>query len=149
MALYLGNEKLGVTITRGKSDINYASGTAKANSSGVIVFPELSFTPKMIAVWNVVQRDLKAEAEADGNEWEEGWVRYVHSGIMLFAVYQDETWVSQGLAADSAGVFISSETYAAGSTVNFSNNQYSYRILRSPEQTPEYDGETFNYAIYG
>lgn len=149
MALYLGSEKIDVASASGRSDVYYAAGTVKANDAGVLVFPELPFTPKMITVWNVTQHDLKAEAEATGEDWEDGWVRYVHSGIMLFAVYQDDTWVSQGLASSSSGAFISSETYLAGSTVSFKNNRYSYRILRDPEQTAEFDGEIFNYAIYG
>ena len=149
MALYLGGKKLGATISRGKSDIHCATGTVQANNSGVLTFPELSFTPTMIVVWNVKQRDLKAEAEAEGIQWGQDWVRYIHSGIMLFAVYQDNTWVSQGLATESSGMFISNETYEAGSNVSFANNRYSYRVLRDNEQTQEYDGDTFNYAIYG
>lgn len=149
MALYLGSEKVGVTIARGKSAINYATGTVTADDSGIITFPELSFVPTMIVVWNVTQHDLKAEAEEEGSEWEEGWVQYIHTGIMLFAVYQDDTWVSQGLASESGGAFVSSETYNSGSTVSFANNRYSYRILRNPAQTAYYDGEIFNYAIYG
>ena len=147
MALYLGSEKLGVTIARGA---NCATGTVTADDTGTVTFPELSFVPKMIAIWNVTQRDLKAEYEAGGEYWEEGYVQYIHTGIMLFAIYQDDTWVSQGIDGNSSGSYISNETWVAGSTVDFNseNNCYSYRIERK-RQTQEYTGEIFNYAIYG
>lgn len=153
MALYLGEQKVGMGFV-GRVEIpvptgNYASGTAVADDNGVVTFPELGFTPKLIALWNVYQRDLKEEAEAEGWDWEEDWVRYVHSGFMLFGIYQDDTWVTQALTSNSGEALISNETWSAGPAVSVSNNRYSYSVAKLEQYSDYFAGETFNYVILG
>lgn len=152
MSLYLGSDKLSLAISSfsnaDESASGYVTGVAISDSDGVITFPELSFTPTMIAVWNVRQLDLKEQAEANGEDWEDGYVRYVHEGTMLFAIYQDNTWVSQGLTGMSGQVFISNHTRDFGSCVSVDNGIYSYRLSRYPGDS---DGanELYHYIICG
>jgi hypothetical protein len=143
------------------SGIQYTTGTLMSGSDGVILFPELNFTPKMITVWNIVGKDLKAEAEAEGGEWDDSYVRYVHDGIMLTAMYiDDETWVSQVVVGSSGETMINASAdldqdgeasnYPYGEcAIHFDGKNYYYRLYRgagAPECVAEVE---FNYVIYG
>jgi hypothetical protein len=52
MAIYLGGQKVGAILTN-KVFPNSLTGTAISDDDGIITFPELNFTPKIITVWNV------------------------------------------------------------------------------------------------
>lgn len=166
MALYLGSEKVGVTITKeisssndsGSSNgIHYVKGTATSDSNGVITFPELNFEPTMITVWNVKKRDWMEESGED--EWSGDYVRYTHEGIMLMAIKQDGVWISQGLTDNSGGMYITNETAEGGtgeflpeassSGITENGNVYSYQLSRLGDAYDEIMDVTFNYAIYG
>lgn len=95
MALYLGNEKLNVVFTKsaGSNDsVRCVQGTVVSDANGVVTFPELDFTPSVIAVWNITQVE-----NGDG----ETSVRYLYTGVMLMAINRDGYWISQGLADGS------------------------------------------------
>lgn len=160
MSLYLGDQKLALSISH--TYTNYITGTAMSDNDGVITFPKVDFTPIMIAIWNVVERDLKQEYidSGQGEKWDESWVRYVQTGIMLFAIYCDGHWVSQGLTERSAGTYISNDSFSYGSCISVNDDIYSYRLARVPNSTMEgfeheEDGPrditnaTFNYIIFG
>lgn len=153
MALYLGSEKLAITthkiFERGIVSDNYASGTVISNSDGVITFPELDFTPIFIAVWNLKLIDLKAEAEENGGDWEDDFVRYIHKGIMLFAVYQDGIWVTQSLHTQSGSMYISNESHSYGSSITQNGNVYVYDLNNRNDQTHTGVNEEFTYVILG
>ena len=153
MALYLGSEKLGVTIpvsvggSDSSSGVPCATGTVVVDDGGTLTFPELDFTPNLIAVWNITTRDLKAEAEENGEDWDDSYVRYVQEGLMLFAIYNNDVWVSQITKMGSNEAYISNESFNIGSAISVSNNQYHYYIDDSGSD--EFIGAEFNYAIYG
>ena len=151
MALYLGTQKVSLmsyaNLSSGHS--NYITGTAMSNDDGVVTFSELPFIPKIIAIWNIVEKDLKAEAEQEGQEWEEGYVQYIYEGIMLFAIYQDGTWVSQGMGHGSGEAYISNASVSYGSCVTSDGNTYYYRISRDENDGHKYGNTTFNYTICG
>lgn len=150
MALYLGSEKLELAIAEYSNSSSLClTGTAISDSNGVVTFPQLDFTPKLIAVWNITKRDLKAEAEANGEDWDDSYTQYIYNGSMVFAVYQDGVWVSQGLTGMSGEVFISNATFDSGSGISVNNNTYSYRIMRNTQDGEVVANELFNYAIYG
>ena len=156
MALYLGGEKLAPTFMKtiggggGPSmGENYATGTAVADDDGIVTFPELSFTPKLIAVWNAEKYDLKAEAEANGDEWDPDRMPVTVVGFMAFAIYKDDMWITQGLRSESGEAYISNQTADARSGVFVDGNTYSYRIVRYTSDGCVIAGETFNYAIIG
>lgn len=147
MALYLGSNKVGVTIPRTP---NQLTGTVTSDSNGIVTFPELSFTPKIIALWNITKEDLKISAEEDGEEWDDTYARYVYVGSMLFAFYQDGLWISQGFMDNSGSVNISNASVSGGSCVSVNENIYSYRLGRySSLLGDNIANTTFNYAIYG
>ena len=160
MALYLGREKMAPILKGGavSSGISCATGTVTSDEYGVITFPELDFTPTMITVWNVEKRDLKAEAEEGGEEWDDSCVRYVYDGLMLMAINQEGVWISQGLCGGSGEVNITNASATGGtqeflpeessSGISSNGNVYSYMLGR-------YNGYgmganiELNYAIYG
>ena len=163
MALYLGSEKLGVTIpvyTEGTSNIKCATGTITSQADGTILFPELNFTPKMIAVWNVEQVDL-AEEEGLLGEWDESSIRYIQRGIMLFAIFEQDMWFSQvafynsdsiamaisGDQADLDGDYEADNLPYGAQAISIIDNRYCYHLhKRAAEIAADME---FNYAIYG
>lgn len=148
MALYLGSNRVGIAVPGGTK---CATGTIVSDSHGVITFPELEFTPKMITVWNVRQIDNKASAEEDGEEWDESYVRYTYDGVMLTAIKQDDMWFSQGISNESSGAFISNSSWNTGGngTISISDNIYSYTLDRYGDNNNYLANKEFNYAIYG
>lgn len=151
MALYLGSEKLGVTIPCSVG-APFATGTVTSDSDGVIRFPELSFTPKIIAVWNAQQRDLKEETESKGEEWADGWVRYIQEGTMLFAVYHNGVWIAQMLKTGSGCTYIANESFDTQNgffdfPIYTEENCYCYSL--DPKGEDHVENMEFNYAIYG
>jgi hypothetical protein len=120
-----------------------------ANDDGIVTFPELSFTPTLIAVWNAEKYDLKAEAEANGDEWDPSCMPVTVVGFMVFAVYKDDIWITQGLRSESGEAYISNQTADARSGVTVDGNTYSYRIMRHTNDGGLIAGEVFNYAIFG
>lgn len=154
MPLYLGKKLIDLNIGA-KSDVKCVTGTVIADDEGKVEFPPLYFTPNLIVVWNAHLRDMKAEAEAAGNEWDEDLIRYLHAGIIVTAVNVNGTWMGQGIRNGS------SEFYLTGATVgtHFDESDgcvfvqdgiYYYRILQSTHIGDlDLDGEEFNYAIYG
>lgn len=152
MALYLGGEKLAPSnVTRIETSSptgNYKAGTVTADENGVVTFPELDFTPTMITLWSVEKVDLKAEVEARGEDWEEGWTQYVYKGFLLMAIYEDDTWISQGLGNNSGDTHISNASFSFGSTVSIENGRYMYRLHREGFND-SFEGVVCNYAIYG
>lgn len=153
MALYLGEEKLApsntIYVEIPVPTSNCKSGIVTSDENGVVTFPELDFTPNMIALWSVKKIDLKAEAEAAGDEWEDGWLQYMYEGYMLMGVYHDNTWITQSAVSDSGGMLISNESYSVGSMVNVEDGRYTYRISRDIDEGSSFADVTFNYAIYG
>ena len=153
MGLYLGGEKFAGVITRivnsSTDSTNSLSGFTQSDENGIITFPELNFTPKLIAVWNINRRDLKAEAEA-GEDWDESLVRFVYEGFMVFAIKSQGVWISQGLTQNSGEVYISNASYSFGSCVSVQDNIYSYRLGRDNETSSSFFANAdFNYIIYG
>ena len=155
MALYLGNQRVAPTNTVSiPVPVNGAvTGQVDMDENYVLHFPELDFTPKTIVVWNIEEEDLKQEAEARGEEWEEDWVQYLYHGIILTAINIDGIWISQGLFHGSGEVVISNATRDVGSLIHFDGTNYSYDLTRHNKTPTDYipggrDGATFNYAIY-
>lgn len=156
MPLYLGKKLIDLNIGT-KSAVKCVTGTAIADDEGKVEFPPLYFTPNLIVVWNAHIRDMKAEAEASGEEWyeDENLIRYLHAGIIVTAVNVGGTWIGQGIRSGS------SEFYLTGATANthfdesdgcvfVQDGTYYYRILQSDHiGYVDLDGEEFNYAIYG
>lgn len=160
MALYLGTEKINLSSLVEKH-INYKTGTVMSNDNGQIQFPALDFEPKLIAIWNVSTID----------QWEDAdpaeCVRYLTTGIMLFAIKQNGIWISQGAQNNSGGVYITNASAELGqfdnllpghsfTNVFFDGESYVYSLYRS--DYPIEDGEDspydltnteFHYAIYG
>ena len=62
MAVYLGSQKVGVTIGPIKADsgVKCMRGTATSDENGIVTFPAVEFTPSMLAIWNVKQIDLRS-----------------------------------------------------------------------------------------
>lgn len=164
MALYLGSQKVGITTLRGGSSggINYASGKVTSDDNGVVTFPQLDFTPTMIVVWNVSVRDLSENYEEENGEpFPEDWVRYLHQGIMLFAINQEGMWISQGIRGNSGDTNITNSSWDGGtgefkpqgyssSGVSINDGIYSYQLCRFTGEVEDYIMNTeFNYAIYG
>ena len=158
MALYLGSEKLGVTIpvpvggSDGSSGVHCATGVVTVDDDDIIRFPELDFDPTLIAVWNVTERDLKEEAEDEGEEWNEDYVQYVQEGLMAFAIYDSniEEWIVQVLKGGSGQAYIANESFQmAGDNipVYMEANGYCYNL--DPFGDEGIAGMEFNYAIYG
>lgn len=162
MALYLGSEKLGVTIpvsVGGSSGVPCATGTIVSDENGVITFPELDFTPKIIAVWNVEQVDLM-ELQG-GTEWDESSVRYIQRGIMLLSVFDKNMWFSQvmysnsdsmvasisGESADLDGDYEADNLPLGALAISVVDNRYRYHLHR--RTVDEVANTEFNYAIYG
>lgn len=164
MAVYLGSDRVGVTLVRkgtGGSGVKYASGKVTSDENGVVTFPKLDFTPNMITVWNVSLIDHKEIVESWGEEWSDDNVRYSHDGVILTAIYIDGKWISQGLAESSGGVYITNES-ASGGTLEFLPNSsssgislndgvYSYLLCRykNSEHLEAVANMEYNYAIYG
>lgn len=170
MALYLGKQKVsakvGVRFTP-KDSLHYATGTIMSDDNGVITFPELGFTPKIITIWNVSQRDLAEEwEEANPDEdYPEDYCQYSFEGTMLMAVNIDGTWISQGLSDDSGSVAITNASWngvnhtsnSPATGITFNDGIYSYYLNR--HYTEDFAGKEntyfditntrFNYAIYG
>lgn len=169
MALYLGNQK--VSVRAGAiSGPKYAVGTVVSDDNGIVTFPKLDFTPKIITLWNVGVTDLAAEWNPDEGNFPDDYIRYMHSGTMLMAINIDGHWVSQGLMDTSGGVNITNSTFntvnrsgeqefaSSGITVN-NSGIYSYTLHRydiadvdmsSAEDTFfDITNTEFNYAIYG
>lgn len=155
MALYLGKEKIAPIL---KSDaasnsVKYITGTATSDEYGVITFPELDFTPTMIAVWNVVEIDQKANAEEDGEEWDDSYTQYTYNGVMLLAVYHNGQWFSQVANSNSGQSYISNASYGyydGGAAIEFDGNVYIYNIDKGVINNNYSLGDMeFNYAIYG
>ena len=153
MSLYLGTEKVGITFLSKVTDLipsgNFASGDAWSDDDGIVTFPELSFTPNMIALWNVQERDLREEAEANGEEWDDSYVQYIYEGTMVFAIYQDDTWISQAMGGQSAEMYISNASHGYPPCVTSNGNIYSYRLARAPEDGQKYGRKAFKYIICG
>ena len=157
MALYLGGQRVAPTNSVSipvPVPINGAvTGEADVDENGILHFPKLYFTPKMIVVWTIEARDLKQEALNSGEEWEEGMVRYIYNGIMLTAINIDGLWITQGLTGKSGEVVISNASWKVGSLVSFNGSNYSYDLTRYDGYPNDsihegYDPSTFNYAIY-
>lgn len=153
MALYLGEEKLATSNTiyveMPVPTSNCKSGIVTSDEDGIVTFPELDFTPNLIALWSVKKVDLKAEAEAAGDEWEDGWLQYMYVGCMFMGVYHDNTWITQSAASESGTMFISNESFSVGSMVSVEDGRYTYRLARDISDRHCFADVTFNYAIYG
>ena len=153
MALYLGNQKVApvhkVSIPTPVSAATI-TGQVDIDENGVLTFPKLDFTPKMITIWNIEARDLKQEVIEEGEEWDNSWVRWAYNGIILTAINIDGVWISQGLMHYSGAVVISNATYTAGSMICEDNGQYAYQLVRDQEWDAFIDevSSTYNYAIY-
>lgn len=141
MALYLGREKLGVTVERER---NCLKGTVTSDANGIIVFPELSFTPTMITVWNIEETDWSTDPD-----WEDDWVRYTYNGIMLTAIYQNGTWIAQVPVTSSGGVNISNATYTTNTAIGTVVGLYTYDLHFAESAPKNFANMEFNYAIYG
>ena len=150
MALYLGEKKVTPVLHK---EQRCANGKVMSDAKGVITFPKLDFTPKIITIWNVRKHDWTTD-----EDFEEGWVPYTYDGIMLVAVKHDDMWLAQIPHANSGAVGISNGSYVKAA-ITVDNGIYSYNLaLRS--STGDYDHNTygdafnianmeFNYAIYG
>lgn len=156
MALYLGNQRVApmhkVSIPTPVSAAT-VTGQADIDENGILTFPKLDFTPKMITIWNIEAIDLKQEALENDTEWEDGWVRWVYNGVILTAINIEGIWISQGLMYGSGEVTISNATRDVASLIHFDGEHYSYDITRYPGYPDEnmhngYDFTTFEYAIY-
>ena len=163
MAIYLGEEKINIT----KTPVHFISGTVRSDDEGIINFPSLSFEPKIITIWDISKIDLKAEAEANGEEWSDDYlIRYVHDGVMLMAVNIDGVWVSQSLAYDSGTIYITNASHYAGINPGISEfsgtgiyydeeNGYQFLLSKQEGQGNNWTGNSditereFHYAIYG
>lgn len=162
MALYLGSEKVSATLGGSlPSGIKCVTGTATSDNYGIVTFPELDFTPAMIAVWNVKKIDW---AEKD-EDWDGTKVQYTHVGVMLMAINQNGTWISQGIMDNSGGIQITNSSGKGGtqeflptesaSGISVNGNVYSYLLCRYSDQIFGENGNhditntEFNYAIYG
>ena len=158
MALYLGKEKVGVTIKVGTSaggevtsGVKYATGTEVTTPDGMLYLPPIDFTPSKILVWNI-QENFADESAGD--------VLYFYSGIMLLAVYDpsNDIWYSQIAGANSSEVYLSNASISidgddqpenaphAGQAVTYEDGAYVYRIARGDGSA--YGDTLFNYAIY-
>lgn len=142
MALYLGRNRVCPVI--GGSGAKCLKGTVVSDDNGIVTFPELTFTPNVITVWNITEVDNEG-----------GSVDYLYEGVMLMAVrYDGDYWISQGLHDNSGSVYISNATADFGSCIYEDGNVYSFRLSRagSPDQHEDtsYDltNTVFNYAIY-
>ena len=165
MALYLGSERVGVTLVKrgtGGSGVKYASGKVTSDENGVVTFPKLNFEPNMIVVWNVNMRDLGENYEEENGEpFPEDWVRYVYEGTMLFAIKQNSVWISQGMGGNSGETHIANASYNGGtgefrpqdtssSGISINDGIYSYQLCRYTGEADDRIIDTeFNYAIYG
>ena len=163
MAVYLGSERVGVTLVKrgtGGSGVKYASGKVTSDENALVTFPKLDFTPKMIVVWNVELIDYAELDGVDPSEWPDDMVRYFHNGVMLIAIYIDGKWVSQGISESSGGVYITNESASGGtmeffptstsSGISINDGVYSYLLCRYRGQHLDEIADTeFNYAIYG
>lgn len=155
MALYLGREKMAPILKGGavSSGISCATGTVTSDEYGVITFPELDFTPTIITVWNVVEIDQKANAEEDGEEWDDSYTQYTYNGVMLLAVYHNGQWFSQVASSNSGQSYISNASYNyydGGAAIEFDGNVYIYNIDKGVINNNYSLGDMeFNYAIYG
>lgn len=155
MALYLGGQRVAPAKAVPISvPVNGAvTGQANIDKNGVLTFPKLDFTPKMIVIWNIEARDLKQEALIEGEEWEDDWVRYIYQGAILTAINIGGIWISQALHDVSGETIVSNATRDAGSMISFDGEHYSYQINRYGGYPDNFDGytqdwTTFNYAIY-
>ena len=152
MPLYLGSEKVDFTISKVSvvdTGAQCATGTVVVDDDDTVTFPCLDFTPTLIALWNISSVDLKAQVEENGEEWDDAFIRYVHKGVMLFAVCQDGEWYIQSVQHHSSGSHISGESWDGmrNKCVKQNNGVYSYKL--NHRGSGEFTGETFHYAIYG
>lgn len=161
MALYLGREKIAVSIPTETQ--KFVGGTIDSNEYGEVYFPQLHFEPKLIALWNVEPLDLKEDAEQDGEGWDESYeVLSGSSGFMLFAIYKDGRWYSQSLGTDSGAIYITNESFDADgdgfpdnppftntSVENLGDGYYVYYMNRNKAYLDATSIVTMNYAIYG
>lgn len=163
MAVYLGSERVGVAVYKKSNEkAKIKSGKVTSDENGVVTFPKLNFTPNMIVVWNVRVRDLSGDYEENyGEPLPEDYVRYIHEGVMLFAINQDGIWVSQGMIGNSGETNISNASWNGGtgelkpqgyssSGISINDGIYSYQLSRYGDQVDDSIIDTeFNYAIYG
>lgn len=161
MALYLGREKIAVSIPTETQ--KFVGGTIDSNEYGEVYFPQLHFEPKLIALWNVEQLDLKEDAENGGEEWDESnEVLYGSTGFMLFAIYKDGRWYSQSLGTDSGTIYITNDSietdgddipdnppFTCTSVENLGDGYYAYYMNRNVGYLDATSFVTMNYAIYG
>lgn len=154
MPLYLGKKLVDLNICA-KSDVKCVTGTVIADDEGKVEFPPLYFTPNLIVVWNAYVRDVKAEYEAKGEEWDEDSIRYLHAGIIVSAVNVNGTWIGQGIRSESSEFYLTGATAdthfdESDGCVFVQDGTYYYRILQSDfVGNIDLAGEEFNYAIYG
>lgn len=165
MAVYLGSERVGVTLLKkntSASGVKYAGGKVTSDENGVVTFPQLDFKPNMIVVWNVSVRDLSKNYEQENGEpFPTDYVRYVYEGTMLFAINQNGVWISQGMGGNSGETHITNASYNGGtgefrpqdtssSGISINDGIYSYQLSRYGDQVDNRIIDTeFNYAIYG
>ena len=157
MPLYLGKDlidlNIGNKLVADNSGTDCVTGTAIAEA-GKIDLPPLDFTPKLIVVWNAHVRDMKAEAEADGEEWDEDSIRFLHAGIIVSAVNVDGTWIGQGIRSESSEFYLTGATAVTHfneylACVYVQDGTYHYNIVQANGYDVDIDGEEFNYAVYG
>ena len=138
----------GVQFYHGKAEV----------ADGTLTTGRLPFKPYMITIWNIQKKDMMEDPEWDPREYQ---IQYFHTGIMLTAIrLEDGTWVSQGMAADSAGAFIVNESAESGTgefweertsssgISEHSDNQYEFMLYRNSYENT-WDGEEFDYVAYG
>lgn len=132
MALYLGREKIAVSIPTETQ--KFVEGIAYTSDGGVVTFPKLSFEPKMIAVWNTELVDLKEKAEEDGEEWDETiGARYLLDGFMVSAIRQEGYWISQSLTGGSGEMYLSNNSYNLDGDEETNNPPYGDNTITIDE----------------
>jgi hypothetical protein len=140
MAFYLGKNKICTVLMRGANSnddgVKCVRGTVIVDDDGVVTFPELDFTPKLFAVWNI----MELQWDDEGADWP------CFNGTMLFAVYTDLGWVAQASKSNSGDAYIANATYDLGpDTITYDGYVYKYKVDYSGSMT----GTELNYVIYG
>ena len=151
MALYLGEKKVSPVLHK---EQRCAKGKIMSDENGVITFPKLDFTPKIITVWNIAMYDW-----TKSDDWEDGMIPYTYDGIMIFAVNHNGIWISQIPHSNSGSVTISNSSYV-GDALTFESGRYCYNLTLRAGVFDDYEhsqygmayntaNTEFNYAIYG
>jgi hypothetical protein len=91
----------------------------------------------------------------EGEEWDDSWVRYTYEGLILTAIYENNTWFSQALLHGSGEIALANASYNTSSGVRELNGLYQYVLNRDEGEVNEDDefydltNTEFHFAIYG